>query len=205
VPLVYHARLLTAKPVREALLRLISLGITGATVDAKDFDPEGKTQKEQERVEEFVKLNPNDLRVRGNGLYIIIGVTLKEAYWGWTKEESYQSDPISQPHYDPKAGPYLFYRERVKGDELSNVDLSKIYADTSLSVSAGRRVDLVRYNPPDADRLGAKFFFPRNLPDGTSFIRTDDKELWFKTRLNGVNVRVKFNLDKMSYKGRVET
>jgi hypothetical protein len=69
----------------------------------------------------------------------------------------------------------------------------------------GKRLKVFDYIPPGADRLGAKILFQRILPDGTPFIAPGDKELRFETRINKMKIKVKFDLRKMLYKGKLET
>ena len=66
---------------------------------------------------------------------------------------------------------------------LSNLQTTNLAANTFLSTKTGKRVYLFRYEPPGKDGLGAKFFFPRKLADGSPFVTLEDKELRFETKL----------------------
>jgi len=173
----YLVRIVTAKPIREALLRSISL--QGKLVSAKSGRKNMDADQQQEQLHAFMASRPDDLRIKGNDRQIIIAITLK-------------IDDRFTSH------------EEDDGTELSNVDISAISAETSLATDTGKRVDLEDYRPAGNDRLGMQFYFPRQLPDGSPLISAGDKELRFGTRINGTPVKVKFNLKKMIYKGKLE-
>ena len=95
---------------------------------------------------------------------------------------------------------------------LGTPDLSAI---TSLATRAGKRVYRARYEPPGPDGLGAKFYFPRKLPDGSPFVVLRDKEVCFETQiqLSGIvpsrisrtdKVSACFKLQKMVFEGKLE-
>ncbi len=173
----YLVRIVTAQPIREALLRSISL--QGKLVSAKSTRKNMDADQQRERLLAFMASRPDDLRIKGNDRQIIIAITLK-------------IDDRFTSH------------EEDDGAELSNVDPSAIGSETSLATNTGRRVDLENYRPAGKDRLGIQFCFPRRLPDGSPLISARDKELRFATRINGMPVKVKFNLKKMIYKGKLE-
>ncbi len=48
------------------------------------------------------------------------------------------------------------------------------------------------------------YYFPRNLPDGKPLVAPGDKELRFETLIDKRQVKIKFDLGKMRYKGKLE-
>jgi hypothetical protein len=76
--------------------------------------------------------------------------------------------------------------------EFYRLDLSKLVSDTSLETDTGKRLNLLRYVPPSND--SAEFIFKSKLPDGTSFITIEDKELRFKTQINDRKINVKIKI-----------
>ena len=96
------------------------------------------------------------------------------------------------------------WREEPRPNELMDLQLSDWTGHTILSTETGRSVEIVRYDPPGLDMLGAKFYFPSRLPDGTPLVANGGKELRFETRINGKSVKAKFDLRKMRYQGRLE-
>lgn len=95
-------------------------------------------------------------------------------------------------------------------------------SNTLLATSSGRKVFLTRYDPPGNDGLGAKYYFPRNLPDGTPLVTAVDKEIRFETMITlnegvtltgnelGVELEredriwMQFDLRKMLFEGKLE-
>jgi hypothetical protein len=73
-----------------------------------------------------------------------------------------------------------------------------------LATKTGKRVELTNYQSPGTGAAGALYFFPRNLPDGTPLVTAPDKELLFETVINKRQVKIKFDLDKLKYKGKLE-
>ncbi len=181
---VYCVRLLTAKPIGEALLRLISLGgVPGPTVALKDLKSTG-TEDERQRLDAFIKSRPDDVRVVGNEKYIIVAITLRVGTGASTFE------PLPRQWSEmPLPADYASIPSDVDGN-------------SSLSTDAGNRVSLARFE--QHDRLGDKYYFPRALPDGRPLIDRGSKELRFETTTQQTRIKVKFDLGKMVYKGRVE-
>lgn len=191
-PLYYQARLLTARPIREGMLQLISLGMCSSTVDIEEFNGRNAVvEKRKKCLQEFIQSHPNDVRVKGDEQQIILGVTLKEAIWGG-------APVLRTTAFDP------YYEELTNDDRLSDIDSSEISNNTSLTANKGKRVQLVRYATPGTDRLGTKLYFPRYLPDGTPLVTAKDSELVLETRINDTKIRVRFDLKKMLYKGKLE-
>lgn len=54
-------------------------------------------------------------------------------------------------------------------------------SNTTLATDSGKRVYLANYQPPGRDGLGARYLFPRTLPDGSPLLSGDDKEIRFET------------------------
>jgi hypothetical protein len=183
LPIAFRVSLITAKPVREALLRRLEW--SGTSVNAKDY----KTESEKERLERFIASSPNDVRVKGDERYIIVALTLRVL----------DIDNCEVPIKNCKS-----WLEDPNADELSKIDTSAMTTQTSLATNTNR-VALARYEPPGPDRLGAKYYFPRKLANGAPLIASGDKELIFDTRINNSRLSVKFNLTKMSYNGKPET
>jgi hypothetical protein len=158
------------------------LGTRGDTVDIKELDEETKAEYGGELLQDFLQSYSKDLRAKSDEQHIILAVTLKRAVYDYYK---------------------VGYEERANGNELANIDISRIKVETSLSTNTGKRIDLLTYIKPGRDRFGARFCFSRNLADGTSLITAEDKELFFETRVNDSKIKVKFDLGKMIYKGKV--
>ncbi len=182
MPIYYQVRLLTAKPVREAFLRWIALwGIPQSTVNIKNLSTKASSAEKNAALAEYLASHPNDGAMAGDDKNIIIGITLKIGRYGsltWTEESS--------------------------ALELSNVAVSQLKTQTVLSTNTGKNVRLVKYEPPGRDWFGARYYFPRYLPNGVPFLAGNDGKLLFETRINGRSLKVKFNLKKMRYKGILE-
>ena len=90
-------------------------------------------------------------------------------------------------------------------DELADIDASSLVPVTRLATNAGKRVELSSYQPPGSRGAGALYYFPRILPDGTPLIAQSDRELVFETVINKKKLKIKFDLGKLKYKGKIET
>jgi hypothetical protein len=66
---------------------------------------------------------------------------------------------------------------------LNHLRVPDLVNTTALSTDSGRRVYITHYEPPGRDGLGAKFIFKRRLPDGSSLVSGDDKEIRFETTI----------------------
>jgi hypothetical protein len=86
-----------------------------------------------------------------------------------------------------------------------NLELKDLAQEAFLSTKTGKKVHIVAYEPPGVDRLGAKLYFPRRLPDESDLVTPMDNELRFETRVEGQKIEAKFDLRKLAYKGRLET
>jgi len=94
------------------------------------------------------------------------------------------------------------WSEEPPPDKVTRLRFSDLVRDTNLSTDSGERVSPARFVP--RDRAGAKFYFPRILPDGSALISKAHKELRFETRIGDQRLKVRFDLRKMVYKGRLE-
>lgn len=72
---------------------------------------------------------------------------------------------------------------RVYHGALMNLRIQEVTNVTFLSTNLGKRVHAVHYEPPGEDGLGAKYYFPRTLPDGSHLLTAQDKEIRFETTL----------------------
>jgi hypothetical protein len=142
-------------------------------------------EMEQARLKKFIASNPNSSIVQGDEEHIILSFI------------------VPSPG-KPSPKNILAWGEDHSDEAFSAIDSSKLIANTSLETDSGKRIKIFRYEPPGTDRLGAKFFFKRKLPDGSPFITSGDKELRFETRLNDRKLKLKFDLRKMIYKGKLE-
>jgi len=66
---------------------------------------------------------------------------------------------------------------------LMNLRTPDLTSNASLATKTGKKVFLVHYEPPGKDGLGAKLFFPRNMPDGTPFVTAEDEEVRFQMEI----------------------
>ena len=64
---------------------------------------------------------------------------------------------------------------------LMKLSTPSLASNTFLATKTGKRVFLIRYDPPGKDGLGAKFYFPRFLEDGKPFVTAEDREVRFET------------------------
>jgi hypothetical protein len=185
----YRVSLLTARPIREALLRLYSL--SSVLIDVAIFDAVARAENERSRLTKLIQSSPEDVRVTGNGQYIIVGLTGMLS----TQRSTWEEVPSLSPEY---------WREDSPLDESTNIDSAKLLKDTTLSTDNAKHVKLFRYEPPGTDGLGAKFYFPRTLPNGVSLVTSNDRELVFETRINRKKIRARFDLRKMISRGKLE-
>jgi hypothetical protein len=66
---------------------------------------------------------------------------------------------------------------------LMNLRTPDLVNNASLATKSGKKVFLAHYEPPGRDGLGAKLFFPRNMPDGTPFATLEDEEIRFEMEI----------------------
>lgn len=74
-----------------------------------------------------------------------------------------------------------------------------------LTTSRHPRIPLAEYFPPQNPLVGAKFVFPRFL-DGNAIVGEDDDSLVFEfdTPVEGPQMRIRFDLEKLRVEGRLE-
>lgn len=129
--------------------------------------------------------------------YLIVALTLSSVPRGISSESGYLSALL----------------------KLSTPDLT---TNTFLATKTGKRVYLVRYDPPGRDGLGAKYYFPRLMEDGRPFVTVDDGEVRFETYVTLVEsgtasgtpgefenqrtdrIWMQFDLRKMVFEGKLE-
>jgi hypothetical protein len=80
---------------------------------------------------------------------------------------------------------------------------SRLKVSASLTTKTGKKVYLSHYEPPGQDGLGAKFFFPKKLPDGTPLATATDKEIRFVAPI-GNRIFLNFKIEDMIFQGRLE-
>jgi hypothetical protein len=178
----FQARILTARPVREAFLQLQVLD--AKVVSIRDIDAATSTEESKRPVQEFIASYPDDFLIKGDEKNLIVAISQKIHALGMAGIQSSQ--------------------EVFCSDDLSDVDQSKLVAITSLTTNTGKRVDLTNYRPPVTKGPGALYYFPRKLPDGTPLVAAADKELLFKTVIHKRQVKIKFDLGRLKYQGKLE-
>lgn len=190
----YRIRLLTARPVREAFLSELSLSVhmrqelsSQRTVTVERIKGGDLVSTRQARLKQFLNENPGDTVVDGDNRRIILTLTLTQ----FTANET--------PHKPSN------WAEQPRPENLIEIHMVDLIGATILSTKTGKKVTLIQYDPPGMDMLGAKFYFPRFLPDGRPLIANGDNELRFETRIKGKSVKVKFDLGKMIYRRKLET
>ncbi|MBN2431359.1 MAG: hypothetical protein JXQ27_07780 [Acidobacteria bacterium] len=65
--------------------------------------------------------------------------------------------------------------------QLPALRLPDLANNTYLATDTGKKVYIRDYVPPTPDGTGAKFIFPRQLPDGTPLLDAADRQLRFQT------------------------
>jgi len=189
----YRVRLLTARPIREAFLSELSFSAhthqdfsSQQTVNVERMKGGDLVSARQARLQQFLAEHPGGTLVDGDERRIIVALTLTQ----FTRNEA--------PHKSSD------WAEQPRPSDLLEIHTADLTGTTILSTDTGKRVALIQYDRPGTDMLGAKFYFPRTLPDGAPLIGDRDRELRFETRINGKEIKVKFDLRKMRYKGKVE-
>ncbi|HYK88429.1 MAG TPA: hypothetical protein VE398_06645 [Acidobacteriota bacterium] len=186
LPLCVRIRLLTAAPVREAYLRIIDRGPVLAQHIGIEFPLEKEISlndlMNRGRLQRFIEDNPDDIRTKGSDKFIVLSAIEARSY-GF---ESFD------------------WKEESRTDLLMDLQLPDLARVTSLSTKTGKKPHLVRYEQPGLDSLGAKFYFPRLLSDGRPFVTLRDKEPRFETKIGGKKIKVKFDLKKLVYLGRLQ-
>jgi hypothetical protein len=168
----YQVRLLTARPIEEALLRLGALESSDPTVSIEEIQGT-EAEKENIRLQKYLASEKGRLMSQLDRQFIVVSLTIHAA-----------KELVKDPRL-----PYRF---------------ADLRPPTTLSTDTGRRVRMIRFIPPDKHELGAIFYFPRNLPNGSPLVTAADKELQFKVIVKGNAVTAKFSLKKMVYKDKLE-
>jgi hypothetical protein len=171
----FRMRLITARPVREALLR--KDWMRRPVIGLEELKKADNVEKGASS--ELLLSKPNDVSAAGDGQYIVLTVSLRViTYQGWD--------------------------EYTDIETLSNSDISNLTTNAFLTTNSGKRVALVKYEPPSSDGLGAKLYFPRTLGDGAPFISDRDREIIFETQINNKPATATFDLRRMKYQGKLE-
>jgi len=105
---------------------------------------------------------------------------------------------------------------------LMSLSTPALSSNTSLTTNTGKKVYIGLYRPPTGDGLGARYYFPRRLPDGTPLLTGAEREINFETQISLVEVGahsatpglgeqtrtdriwVSFDLRKMVFEGQLE-
>ncbi len=101
----------------------------------------------------------------------------------------------------------------VLSHAMGNYQTADLAAKTFLTTDGGKKVPLAKYDSLGENGYGVKFYFPRNLPDGSSFIAAGNKDLRFDTtltlpktdavELKFIVVTARWDLRKMTYNGKL--
>lgn len=97
-----------------------------------------------------------------------------------------------------------FWKEITRPEIFTDVGSSDFLQATCISVQSGKCIHLDHYEQPGKDALGAKFYFPRLLPDGRPLVTSADKQLRFESRIRGKKIEARFNVRRLSYRGKLE-
>lgn len=84
---------------------------------------------------------------------------------------------------------------------LRALSVADLKTTTFLATNLGKKVYLMDYIPPTPDGTGAKFIFPRYLPDGRELISADDKTIKFQT----ISFKIKTTDFPDDYQGTTQT
>ena len=106
---------------------------------------------------------------------------------------------------------------------LMRLSTPALTTNTFLATKTGKRVYLAKYEPPGQDGLGARFYFPRLLENGTPLITARDTEVRFETTITLTEsgsfsgtpgaaednertdrIWMQFDLRKMLFEGKLE-
>jgi hypothetical protein len=66
-------------------------------------------------------------------------------------------------------------------NQLEKLSTPQLANETYLATDSGKKVYLKKYIPPTPDGTGAKFVFPKWLPDGRPFLTAEDGQVKFQT------------------------
>jgi hypothetical protein len=144
---------------------------------------------ERARLRSIRESFPQDIRVRGDDLHIVISISVAMVIPQYQRSGE-KDDSI--------------WWENMRSARLMGLSTNMLARDTSLTTKTGKKIPFLRYEPPGPDDLGAKFFFSRIHVDGLRRVSVQDKELRFETRIEGRKVRAKFKLKDMIYRDRLQ-
>ncbi len=188
----YRVRLLTATPMRQAYLRLISLAPEHRNAVAVSEIMNGSNPElEQLRLARFISANPRAVSLVGSDTYIIVSIV--------AEEHSYFYDRIQG-----RLGSAGRRRVETRPKLFMSLQLSDLKETTFLLTKTGKRIPLADYQRPGLDGWGAKFYFPRSNPDGSPSVSVEDKELRFESSIGERRIEAKFKLKKLLYKGKLD-
>lgn len=94
--------------------------------------------------------------------------------------------------------------KEIYNDDRLPARFADLQPPTTLTTDTGKQVRMARFIPPDKHQLGAIFYFPRTLPNGTPLVTGNDKRLQFRATVKGYTLIAKFNLRKMAYRNKLE-
>ncbi len=105
----------------------------------------------------------------------------------------------------PKGATSVFDLDR----QLRALAVGELANDTFIASSSGKKVYIKDFIPPTSDGTGAKFVFPRTMPDGTPFLTAADKSFRFQTRKfkmkdDAVAVDATFKVEDLQLAGQLE-
>ena len=105
----------------------------------------------------------------------------------------------------PKGATSVFDLDR----QLRSLAVGELANDTYLASSSGKKVYIKDFIQPTNDGTGAKFVFPRTMPDGAPFLTAADKSFRFQTRKfkmkdDAVAVDATFKVEDLQLAGQLE-
>ncbi len=188
----YRVRLLTAAPVRQAYLRLVSLLPEHRnSVAISEMMNGSNPELEQLRLARFSKANPKAVSLVGSDAYIIVSIV--------AEEHAYFYDRIRG-----RIGEVGRRRVETRPKVFMSLALPDLKETTFLLTKSGKRIELAGYQRPGLDGWGAKFYFPRSSVDGSPSVSVEDKELRFECSVGERRIEAKFKLKNLLYKGKLE-
>jgi hypothetical protein len=100
----------------------------------------------------------------------------------------------------------------ILSQTLDTAKTADLASQTFLSTDGGKKVALAKYDSLGENGYGVKFYFPRNLPDGTPLIAAGNKEIRFDSvivlpkeqspEIKSIAVNAKWDLKKMLFGGK---
>ena len=183
----------------------------GKVVDKETLKAGEPTPSREDRLKEIVTSRPDDIRVKGDDEAVVIALTITQFVQSWVAAQ-YDIGRFARNGSERNAtvvGEDTLrmpsdWMEECRPERLSGLSTPDLAGRTFLLTKTGKKAQLLRYEPPGDDLLGAKFYFPRQLSDGIPLATEADRELRFETVIRGRKVKVSFNLKKLVYKGKLE-